>query len=193
MIFLTATARAAGNYKVLIEAARILTEENLGGLKFILASDEKSGGAFAREIDAAIAKAGLQQVLHRGGVGADRPAAFLSASVVVALSTLSEAFAALPLEAQAMGTPVIVADAGAARETVLAPPDVDPSLRTGWLVPPDDARALANAVVEVLNLGAAAVDRLSLRARAHIETNFPIERVWVQTLDAYLAAQGEVR
>ncbi len=89
--------------------------------------------------------------MRRGGLGADRPAALLAASVVVALSTRSETFAGLALEAQALGTPVIVADAGAARETILAPPDVDPSSRTGWAVSAGEAEALAKALMDVLS------------------------------------------
>ncbi len=88
-----------------------------------------------------------------------------------------------------MGAPVIVADAGAASETVLAPPDVDESARTGWRTPPG-AEALANALRAALSLGATARDRLSLRARAHVEARFSIEQTWAQTLGAYAAARG---
>ncbi|MEJ0094807.1 MAG: glycosyltransferase [Methylocella sp.] len=192
VVFLAAGARASSGHKVLIEAVRLLTAQDagLGGLKFILGSDEHGGLAFAKEIDAAIARVGLHDVMRRGGLGADRPAALLAASVVVALSMRSESFAGLALEAQALGTPVIVADAGAARETILAPPDVDPSSRTGWAVPAGEAEALANALMDVLSLGAAAGDRFSLRARAHVEANFSIEQIWAQTLEVYLAARG---
>jgi glycosyltransferase involved in cell wall biosynthesis len=184
-VILLAAGRGA-SLKLLIEAVSLLAAQDLGVIKFILAGDEHGGAS--KEIDAAIARAGLQDIVRRGG-GADRPAALLAASVVVALSTRSEPFVGLALEAQAMGTPVIVADAGAARETILAPPEVDPALRTGWIVPPGDAQALVNALLEALSLGAAAGDRLSLRARAHVETNFSIEQIWAQTLDAYLAAR----
>ncbi len=192
LVFLATGRRASSDVKLLIESARLVIARdpgghNLGGLKFILASD---GAGFAKEIDAAIAKSGLQDILRRGDVGADRPATLLAASVAAAVSTRSEASVGLALEAQAMGTPAIIADAGPARETILAPPEVNPSQRTGWLVPAGDASALADALIEVLSLGAAAGDRLSLRARAHVETSFSIERIWAQTLDAYLAAWG---
>jgi glycosyltransferase involved in cell wall biosynthesis len=50
-----------------------------------------------------------------------------------------EEFGIATVEAQASGRPVIAADAGGAREIVQ--PD-----ETGWLVPPDDVRAMANVL-----------------------------------------------
>jgi len=50
-----------------------------------------------------------------------------------------EEFGIAAVEAQAAGTPVIAADAGGARETVL--PD-----ETGWLVPPGDVDAMASVL-----------------------------------------------
>jgi glycosyltransferase involved in cell wall biosynthesis len=195
VILLAAGERGSSGQKILIEAVGLLTAghsgtQNHAGLKFILISDERDDGPRAKGIDAAIAKVGLQDVIRRGGIGANRPAALLAASAVVVLSRRSEISAGLALEAQAMGTSVIVADEGAARETILAPPEVAPFLRTGWAIPAGDARALAHVLLDVLSLGAAARDRLSLRARAHVEANFPIEQIWEQTLDAYLAVRG---
>ncbi len=60
VIFLAAGARASSCHRVLIEAVRLLTAQDagLGGLRFILGSDEHGGAAFAKEIDAAIARVG---------------------------------------------------------------------------------------------------------------------------------------
>ena len=56
---------------------------------------------------------------------ADHPAALLAAAVVVAFPARPEFLAGLALEAQAMGAVVIIVEAGAASETILAPPDVE--------------------------------------------------------------------
>ena len=87
---------------------------------------------------------------------------------------------------------MIVAEAGAAAEVIVAPPEVDELARTGWRTQPN-AEALANVLRAALGLGATARDRLSLRARAHIEARFSIERTWAQTLDAYAAARETSR
>ena len=91
-------------------------------------------------------------------------AAYLAASVACVPSIEPEAFGRTAVEAQAMGTPVVVSDLGAVPETVLAPPQVDPARRTGWRVPARDAKALADTLMAALALGASARDALA-RAR----------------------------
>ncbi|MGO9672843.1 MAG: glycosyltransferase [Methylocella sp.] len=196
IVYFVTDGRAAGGAKTLIEAVRLLTEQAdagalLGGAKVIIACDEPGGGV-ARDIAAAIGKAGLQHIMRTCEPSPDRPAALLAAAVVVVLPARLESLAGIALEAQAMGAPVIVAEAGAASENILAPPNVDEAARTGWRTAPD-AEALANALRAALSLGATARDRLSARARAHVEARFSIEQTWVQTLGAYAAARGGPR
>jgi len=84
-----------------------------------------------------------------------------------------------------MGTPVIAANTGAAPETILAPPLVGESARTGFLIKPGDAVALAVAIAHVLSLGASAAGKLSSRARTHAEMRFSTEHSCAETLEAY--------
>ena len=92
------------------------------------------------------------------------PAAFMAASVVTVPSTEPEAFGRSAVEAQAMGKPVVVSDLGAVPETVLSPPRVADSERTGWTVAAGDAPALAAAIKGALDLGVANRNGLALRA-----------------------------
>lgn len=180
----------------LIEAIRRLSleadaEALLGGTTFLVACED-AGGAAARGIDAAIARAGLQQIMRTGAANPDRPAALLTAAVAVALPARPDGLAGLALEAQAMGAPLVVAATGAASETILAPPDVADSARTGWRTSLDP-EAVAAALRAALSLGATARERLSLRARAHVEARFSIEQTFAQTLAAYAQARAETR
>lgn len=120
----------------------------------------------------------------------DLPAAFVAATVVAIPIAKPQSICRLAVEAQAIGTPVIVADVGALAETVLAPPDTMESLRTGWRVPLGEPEALAAAVETALGFGASARDRLSLRARAHVVHHLSIERMRAETLRAFVAARG---
>jgi glycosyltransferase involved in cell wall biosynthesis len=169
---------------VLIEAARILREGGRRDLAFILAGEDESD-AYTREIDRAITEAGLGGVVRRVGHCADMPAALTSAACVVAPSTEPEAFGRISVEAQAMGAPVIVSDLGAPSETILAPPATPAAQRTGWLVPPGDPGALAAAIGEAVDLGAAAREALSARARRHVRERFSIERMCAATISLY--------
>ena len=172
-------------HRVLIEAAALLKAGRGEGLAIVFAGNGGKG-AYARELDKAIAKAGLAGMVRRIGYCDDMPAAYLAASVVAVPSTEPEAFGRVAVEAQSMGTPVVVSALGALRETSLAPPDVPPARRTGWHVPPGDAAALADALAEALAFGAAGRDALAARARAFVQANFSLNRMCEETLALYV-------
>ena len=192
IVLLAARLTAWKGQKVLIEAARIMAEQGIGDTRFVLAGDDQGRAGYVRELDGLIAKAGLTGVVLRVGHCADMAAAFMSASVACVPSTEPEAFGRAAVEAQAMGTPVVVSDLGAVPETVLAPPQVEASRRTGWRVPPDDAAVLASTLMEALALGASARDALAQRARSHVERHFSLEQMCNATLDAYAAVLGRI-
>ncbi|MCO5092395.1 glycosyltransferase family 4 protein [Bosea sp. (in: a-proteobacteria)] len=176
--------------RVLIEAARLMAEGGDTDTAFILAGDAQGRDGYVKELDGLIAKAGLEGRVKRVGHCTDMPAAMLAAAVVAVPSTDPEAFGRVAVEAQAMGTPVVVSDLGAVPETVLAPPQATAGERTGWRVPPDDAAALAAGLGEALGLRPSARDALARRARAHVERHFSLEAMVAETLDVYCALLG---
>ncbi|MDR7036944.1 glycosyltransferase involved in cell wall biosynthesis [Methylobacterium sp. BE186] len=185
VILLAARLTAWKGQRVLIEAAALMRDRGLGDFAVILAGDPQGRAAYERELDALIAAHGLAGVVRRVGHCTDMPAAFRAASVVAVPSIEPEAFGRSAVEAQALGTPVVVSDLGAVPETVLSPPDVAPGQRTGWRVPAGDAGALAKALAEALSLGASARDALARRERAHVEAHFSLERMVADTLGVY--------
>lgn len=185
IILLAARLTAWKGQRVLIEAAALLRDRGLKDIAVVLAGDAQGRTSYERELDSLVAARGLGGIVRRVGHCNDMPAAFRAASVVAVPSVEPEAFGRSAVEAQALGTPVVVTDIGAVPETVLAPPGVEPSRRTGWHVPPNDAVALADALGELLSLGASARDALALRARAHVESHFSLETMVADTLDVY--------
>jgi glycosyltransferase involved in cell wall biosynthesis len=169
---------------VLIEAARLLKARR-DNLAVVFLGDEGRPGSYIREIDRAIGKADLAGIVRRAGYCDDMPAAYLAASVVAVPSTEPESFGRAAVEAQAMGTPVVVSDLGGLRETSLVPPHVAPSRRTGWHVPSGSPTALAEALSEALSLGAASRDGLAARARGFVQANFSLNRMCAETLALY--------
>jgi glycosyltransferase involved in cell wall biosynthesis len=193
VVLLAARLTARKGQKTLIEAARQLVEGGLRDTKFIMAGDAQGRSGYVKEIDAAIKRAGLDGIVSRTGHCADMPAALFAAAVAVVPSTEPEPFGRVAAEALAMGTPVVVSDQGGLGEIVAAPPDVEPSLRTGWRVAAGDPAALAASIREILALGATARDHLSLTARAHALRHLSIERMCAATLEAYAALLGAGR
>lgn len=187
IILLAARLSPWKGHKILVEAVRGLVAGGLTATKFIMAGDGQGHGTYLKQVDAAIAKAGLGDIIRRTGHCADMPAALLAATLVIVPSTEPEAFGRVAAEAQAMGALVIATDLGGLPEIVLAPPDVGRGDRTGWRVPPGDAPALAAAMIEALGLGASARETLSARARAHVLRRFSVDRMQAETLAAYAA------
>lgn len=188
IVLLAARLTGWKGQRVLIEAAAKL---KLEGVRFILAGDPQGRDGYVKELDRLIEAKGVKGLVTRVGHCTDMPAALLAASVVAVPSTEPEAFGRSAVEAQAMGTPVVVSDLGAVPETVLAPPEVGAEGRTGWRVPAGDADALAEALQTALSLGATARDAMARRARAHVERNFSLEGMTRATLDVYAAVLGE--
>lgn len=108
----------------------------------------------------------------------DMPAAYMLSAVVVCPSLVPEGFGRVPVEAQAMGRPVIATDHGAVRETIVR-------AETGWLVPPGDVTALTAALDDALSLDARGRAMLATRAMAHVAANFTNEKMCAATLDVY--------
>ncbi len=183
IVLLVARASVWKGHKVLIEAVRLLVERGTPDLKLVFIGESRSG--FDRELDVAVKTAGLGTRVHREATCPDMPAALLAASAVVVPSIEAESFGRVAVEAQAVGTPVVVSDLGALPETVLAPPDAEPARRTGWRISPSDPALLADALGEALALGASGRDALGLRARRQAEERFSIARMAHETLEAY--------
>ena len=190
VVLLPARLSPRKGHLVLIEAARLLRRRGSRDVKFILAGEEQGRAGYVKEIDAAIAKAGLGGLVVRTGHCDDMPAALLAAAVVAVPSTEPEALGRVAAEAQAMGTPAVVSDIGALGDIIATPPDVELAARTGWRVPPGDARALAAALYDVLTLGASAREGLSQRARSRALARSSITRMQAETLAAYSALTG---
>ena len=185
IVLLAARLTSWKGHRVLIEAAARLRARGQRDIVYVLAGDPQGRDSYVRDLDRLVVENGLEGAVRRVGHCTDMPAAFMAASVVTVPSTEAEAFGRSAVEAQALGTPVVVSDLGAVPETVLAPPDVPASARTGWRVPPDDPDALAGAIEAALGLGASAHDALAARARAHVETRFSLAGMVGRTLDVY--------
>ena len=170
--------------RVLIEAAALPPLAGRSALAVILAGDAQGRDAYHAELEAEIFQRKLAGRVRLVGHAADVPAALSLSDVAVIASTEAEAFGRFAVEAQAMGVPVVATLLGAAGETVLALPYAKEAERTGWLVPPGDAEALAGAIGEALALDLAEREFLALRARAQAG-RFGADRMQAATLALY--------
>jgi len=120
---------------------------------------------------------GLASRIVLAGSRRDVPILLAAADLAFSASTRPEAFGRAAIEAEAMETPVIATDHGGSRETILPG-------RTGWLVPPGDAEAMAIAIGEAL----ASPERLremGRAGRAFVMENYTTARMLEQEFSAY--------
>lgn len=160
-------------HEVLLKA---LTQLGDRPVRCLIVGDGRPG--YRSELEALVQKLGLQSIVHLVGECRDMAAAYKIADVVVSASTQPEAFGRVVAEAQAMGKPVIAPNHGAAPEIVV--PDV-----TGWLVPPGDPAALAEALAVALDLETVERETLARVAIRRIHENFTTAVMSAKTLDVY--------
>lgn len=170
-------------HHVLIEAIARLGRRDI--FCVIIGSDQ-GRTEYRKELEETIQSKGLGGRVRIVDHCNDMPAAYMLATVVISASTDPEGFGRVPVEAQAMGRPIIATDHGGARETIVRN-------ETGWLIAPNDPEALENAINEALALNATQRAILATRAMAHVAANFTREQMADRTMDVYAELlQGQV-
>jgi glycosyltransferase involved in cell wall biosynthesis len=180
-------ARLTGlkGHRQTIEAAAALAREGaLDDAVIIFAGDAPGKDAYREELVRLIARHGLEDKVRLVGHCRDMPAAFLAAHVAIVPSLVPETFGRTSVEAQAMGCPVILSEIGALPETIVSP-EQDQARFTGWLVPPNDAAALARAMRAALALSPEARAVIGARASARASSEFALSQMQVKTLAVY--------
>jgi glycosyltransferase involved in cell wall biosynthesis len=171
---------------VLIDAvSRLRSRGVLPDAVVVLAGGAQGREGYRATLQSRIQDLGLASCVRLVGHVQDMAAAFAAAHVTVIASTEPEAFGRTAIEAAAVCCPVIATNIGATLETVLAQPRVPGDGTTGWLVPPNDAEALAAALAEALALAPKERTAMGERARRHVLAHFTTETMQRRTLAVY--------
>ncbi|MEM7666445.1 MAG: glycosyltransferase family 4 protein [Pseudomonadota bacterium] len=171
-------------HRTIIDAAPAVLMAN-PNVRFVLAGGAGKSSDYEGELRARIAELDLTDRIILPGHCDDPAAAAATATVMVQASTQAEAFGRTPVEAAALGTPVVATAIGAVSDTILTPPTVSEDQRTGWTYPPGDAKALADALNMILAMPGAALGKVTTRAHTHATTRFSLEAMGNATLDVY--------
>ena len=170
---------------VLVEAARILVNGGLRGVVFVLAGDNRRHFDHARKIAEQAEAHGVAHLIRQIGVCPDMAGAYLATDFVAVPQIEPPTFPLAAAEAMAMARPVIATHVGAIPETVLAPPYVPESRRTGWLAEPDDPVSFARALAAALAAEASAYNAIGASARRLANQFFMPARTAAAALDVY--------
>ena len=162
-------------HHVLIDAL-----EKLGRRDFfcVMVGPNQGRNEFQDELEQTIEDKNLSGMVRIVDKCSDMPSAYSLASVVVAPSIVPEGFGRVPIEAQAMGRPVIASNYGGFRETII-------NRETGWLFEKEDSDALAECLRQALSLDDTQRQQLSAHAISHIEQNFTNTKMCNDTMEVY--------
>jgi len=180
IILMPARLSRKKGHKVLIEALAKLKRTDIC---CIMVGDDGRQTSYRTSLLELIHECQLEGIVRLLPQTADMPAAYSLAAVVVAPSIKPEGFGRVPVEAQAMGRPVIASDVGGFRETIV-------NGLTGLLVPPGDSGRLSVALASALDLGAEDREALAAEAIANIQAKFTREHMCAATLDVYRELVG---
>ncbi|MES4787332.1 MAG: hypothetical protein C4294_17730, partial [Nitrospiraceae bacterium] len=114
--------------------------------RFLLVGD----GELRAELQAQAVRLGVQKHFIFAGQH-DNPAAYFQQMDLFVLPSLWEGVPIVALESIASGVPVVATDIPGTRELIK-------SGHSGWLVPPQDSRALADAIIAALRDPAKALE-----------------------------------
>jgi len=144
----------------------------------VMVGPNQGRNEFQDELEKTIEDKNLSGIVRIVDSCDDMPSAYSLASVVVAPSTIPEGLGRVPIEAQAMGRPVIASDYGGFRETIR-------DRETGWLFPVGDSDHLAESLRQALSLTDDQRQQLSAQAIQHIHTNFTKDKMCNDTMEVY--------
>ena len=152
----------------LLRAAAMLRSEGRT-LHLLIVGEETRGEqqGYARHLQQLASGLHISDIVHFRGFVREIPAAY-AAMDVFTLTSLSETYGMVTIEALAAGRPVIATESGGT-------PDILGGIEEALLVPPADARSLANAL-SVLMDDPALAKRLGERGRAHAFARYGHDR-----------------
>ncbi len=153
---------------LLVEAARHVVAQ-MPNVHFAIVGDIVPGQPKPRQIvEQRIQRWNLGANVHLLGFRREMPQVMAALDILALPSTLPEPFGVVLLEAMAMAVPVVAAAHGGALEIV-----VDDE--TGLLVPPGDAKTLADAIGQ-LAISPAARWRMGAAGRRRAEANYRFDQ-----------------
>lgn len=147
-------------------------------LHLVLTGDAQGRTAYVNELEDKIIANTLGGTVSIVGHTTDMPAAYAAADIVLAPSTRPEAFGRVAAEASAMGKPVIVADHGGQRETVIEG-------QTGTRAEPGSQAALTACIRTLVGLNPGARKAMGEAGQAHVRQHFSKKQLQTATLNVY--------
>jgi glycosyltransferase involved in cell wall biosynthesis len=175
--------RRKGHHLV-VQAARRLKAMGMKDFVFVFTGEDQ-GTRYAAELWDSVLAGDASKFIRTAGPIADTPAAYAAAMAALSAAVQPEGIQRALLEAQAMARPVIVSDAGAGPEVVLAPPAVTSDRITGMRFATGDDAALAAVLIRLFSMTEAERQAIGARGREWVLGHFDAAAAAEPTLKLY--------
>ena len=169
---------------LMVQALARLSAEGGPNLMLLLSGDDQGRKGYRAALERDVAAFGLSDTVRLVGHTEDMPAAYRLADLAAAPSLEPEAFGRTAVEPQAMARPVLAADHGAVRETV-----VDGV--TGWRVAPGDVDAWAAALKAAVDAGPDRWAEMGRAGQERVRRLYSVEAMTAATLEVYARLLAE--
>jgi len=183
IILLPARMTGWKGHREAIAAAARLKSSTDQPWRMIFAGDHQGRDGYMQELAQLISQHGLDDRIAIVGHCDDMPAAFALADIVIAPSNEPEAFGRVAAEAGAMGVPAIGSSIGAQGEIIV-------DGETGFVVPPMNPVALADAMGNLLGQGPEGRKRMGEAAKIRVQQKFTTAALQQATLAVYDRLMG---
>jgi len=108
----------------------------------------------------------------------EMPLAYEMANVVVSSSIEPEAFGRISVESQSMQKTIIASNIGGSKETII-------NEKTGFLVEAGNSNALAEKLIEIMNMDSWTLQSIGIEGRKNVLKKFDIDRMCFTTFSEY--------
>ena len=173
VIAMLAVLEERKGHRFLLDAARVLKDRGRR-IRYVFAGD----GSNKAQLQKMVQTLGLEEEVSFVGFVKDVPE-FLSSIDVLVLPSLYEGLGVAALEGMAAGKPVVATRVGGLTESIV-------DGETGFLVPPKNAVALADAI-ERLVADPATARAMGRKGAARVLSHFTIEQMAIQNEAYYFA------
>ena len=178
VVILPARLSKIKGQKILIEAMAKMKAQGKDLPLALIIGDNQGRKAYSQELEQMALCEGLSERIRFIGRCTDMPAAYSVADLVLAPSIVPEGFGRTPVEAMAMGVPVIASNLGAMLDTIIEG-------KTGWLLSPDNVEAWAEKIQEALAMDEAVRRDMAKVSRERVEAQFDLKKMIEKTLTFY--------
>ena len=165
--------------KIFIEAIKKLHEKNDNiSLEAIILGSDQGRKVYKKQLLVLVQQYRLGKIIKFINHCEEMPIAYGISNLVCSCSYEPEAFGRISVEAQSMQVPIIASDIGGSMETIVKD-------KTGYLFKNKDPKALADAIVMVMQKDYNSLKSIGLEGRKNVLKRFDVDKMCQTTFTEY--------